>query len=152
LLERYDKNHPVMFGEYIPFGKMFPFLEAMSPMNSIEFGEEFQTYQVNGFTIAPNICFETTVPHLIRRQINELAASGQEPDVMINLTNDGWFFGTACLDHHLACNIFRAIEMRKPNLVCANTGLSAHVNPYGRLQAVGPRRRAEVLFINGGQS
>ena len=147
LLERYDKNHPVMFGEYIPFGKMFPFLEAMSPMNSIEFGEEFQTYQINGFTIAPNICFETTVPHLIRRQTNELSAIGQEPDVMINLTNDGWFFGTACLDHHLACNIFRAIEMRKSNLVCANTGLSAHVDPYGRLQAVGPRRRAEVLQV-----
>jgi len=146
LLERYDKNHPVMFGEYIPFGKMFPFLEAMAPMTSIEFGQEFLAYKINGINIAPNICFETTVPHLIRRQIDELSDAGQEPDVMVNLTNDGWFFGTACLDHHLACNIFRAVEMRKPNLVCANTGLSAHIDAYGRLHSVGPRREAAVLY------
>jgi len=64
---------------------------------------------------------------------------------MINLTNDGWFFGTACLDHHLACNIFRAVEMRKPNLVSANTGFSAHIDPFGRRLAVGPRRDSKVL-------
>ena len=144
-LQRYDKNHPVMFGEYVPFGKMFPFLEDMAPMTSIEFGQEFHAYQINGINIAPNICFETTVPHLIRRQINELSEARQEPDVMVNLTNDGWFFGTACLDHHFACNIFRAVEMRKPNLVCANTGLSAHIDAYGQLHSVGPRRDAAVL-------
>ena len=145
LIERYDKIHPVMFGEYIPFGKMFPFLEDMAPMTSIEFGQEFRAYPINGINIAPNICFETTVPHLIRRQMDELSDAGQEPDVMVNLTNDGWFFGTACLDHHLACNIFRAVEMRKPHLVCANTGLSAHIGVYGRLRSVGPRRDSAVL-------
>ena len=145
LLDRYDKVHPVMFGEYIPFGKTFPFLEKLAPMSSIEFGQKFKAYQVNGFTIAPSICFETTVPHLIRRQVDELAAEGMEPDLLINLTNDGWFFGTACLDHHLACNIFRAVELRKTNLVCANTGLSAHIDPLGRLIAIGPRRDAKVL-------
>lgn len=143
--ERYDKNHPVMFGEYIPFGKTFPLLEELAPMSSIEFGQEFKAYQINDFTIAPSICFETTVPHLIRRQIDELTADGMDPDVMINLTNDGWFFGTACLDHHLACNIFRAVEMRKANLICANTGLSAHIDPEGRLLSVGPRRDSKVL-------
>ena len=143
--KRYDKNHLVMFGEYIPLAKMFPILEDMAPMSSIQFGDEFQAYELNGFNIAPSICFETTVPHLIRRQLEELAEAGQEPDVMINLTNDGWFFGTACLDHHLACNIFRAIEMRKPNLVCANTGLSAHIDAYGRMHSVGPRRDEAVL-------
>ena len=142
---RYDKIHPVMFGEYIPFGKTFPFLEEMAPMTSIEFGQAFQAYRINDFNIVPSICFETTVPHLIRRQINELAAEGMEPDVMINLTNDGWFFGTSCLDHHLACNIFRAVEMRKTHLVCANTGLSAQIDPMGRLIAIGPRRDAKVL-------
>ena len=145
LSQRYDKNHPVMFGEYIPFGKLIPFLEQIFPSTSIEFGQEFVGYQVNDFTIAPSICFETTVPHLIRRQMDELAADGLEPDIMVNLTNDGWFFGTACLDHHLACNIFRAVEMRKPHLVCANTGLSAHVDPFGRLLSVGPRRDSKVL-------
>ena len=145
LLKRYDKIHPVMFGEYVPFGKMFPFLEDMVPMTSIEFGQEFRAYEINDINIAPNICFESTIAHLIRRQMNELSDAGQEPDVMINLTNDGWFFGTACLDHHLACNIFRAVEMRKPNLVCANTGLSADIDAYGRLRSVGPRRDSALL-------
>ena len=148
LQQRYDKNHPVMFGEYIPFGKAFPILEELAPMSSIEFGHEFRAYQINGFTIAPSICFETTVPHLIRRQIDELAAEGMEPDVMINLTNDGWFFGTACLDHHLACNVFRAVELRKPNLVCANTGLSAHIDPLGRIISVGPRRDEKIVLAD----
>ena len=148
LQERYDKNHPVMFGEYIPFGKALPILEKLAPMSSIEFGQKFTAYQINDFTIAPSICFETTVPHLIRRQVDDLAAEGREPDVLINLTNDGWFFGTACLDHHLACNIFRAVELRKTNLVCANTGLSAHIDPSGRLLAIGPRREAKVLLAD----
>ena len=156
LLERYDKIHPVMFGEYVPLGKVFPFLEDLAPMSSIEFGQEFKAYSINGFSIAPSICFESTVPHLIRRQVNELSAAGKEPDVMINLTNDGWFFGTACLDHHFACNIFRAVEMRKTNLVCANTGFSAHIDPYGRLHSVGPRRDEAVLqatvFKHAGRS
>ena len=145
LSQRYDKIHLVMFGEYIPFGKALPFLEQLAPMPSLQFGQDFEAYQINNFTIAPSICFETTVPHLIRRQMDELADEGMEPDVMINLTNDGWFFGTACLDHHLACNIFRAVELRKPNLVCANTGLSGHIDPFGRLISVGPRRTAKVL-------
>ena len=145
LTQRYDKNHPVMFGEYIPFGKMFPVLERLAPMRSIEFGTEFKAYAIDGFRIAPSICFETTVPHLVRRQINELAAAGEEPDVMINLTNDGWFFGTACLDHHLACNVFRAVEMRKPHLICANTGFSADIDRFGNIRSVGPRRNTDVI-------
>lgn len=152
LTERYDKNHPVMFGEYIPFGKMFPVLERLAPMRSIEFGVEFKAYEIDGFKVAPSICFETTVPHLIRRQINELAAAGEEPDVLINLTNDGWFFGTACLDHHLACNIFRAIEMRKPHLICANTGFSADIDRFGNIRSLGPRRDTDVIVAEIGKS
>ena len=64
LLKRYDKIHPVMFGEYVPFGKMFPFLEDMVPMTSIEFGQEFRAYEINDINIAPNICFESTIAHL----------------------------------------------------------------------------------------
>lgn len=151
LTDRYDKNHPVMFGEYIPFGKSLPILEQLAPMRSIEFGQGFRTYEIAGLKVAPSICFETTVPHLVRRQINELATAGREPDVMINLTNDGWFFGTACLDHHLACNIFRAVEMRKPHLICANTGFSADIDRLGRIRSIGPRRKTDVLIAEVGK-
>lgn len=151
LSDRYDKNHPVMFGEYIPFGKTFPVLEQIAPMRSIEFGQGFQSYKIMEHTVAPSICFETTVPHLVRRQINELSAAGKEPDAMINLTNDGWFFGTACLDHHLACNIFRAVEMRKPHLICANTGFSADIDHLGRVRQIGPRREPGVIIATIGK-
>jgi apolipoprotein N-acyltransferase len=148
LAERYDKVHPVMFGEYIPFGKWFPVLERLAPTRSIEFGQTFKAFTVDEFVVAPSICFETTIPHLIRRQVNTLAAANLEPDVLINLTNDGWFFGTSCLDLHLACNVFRAVEMRKPHLVCANTGFSASIDSSGRIQQVGPRRSEAVIVAS----
>ena len=142
-----------MFGEYVPFANWVPFVKSLSPIGGgISAGSTFETITRNDVTIAPSICFETTIPHFIRRQINTLTETGTEPDVMVNMTNDGWFYGTSCLDLHLACNVFRAVEMRKPHLICANTGLSAEIDSCGRLLQTGPRRqpteiRAEVRPI-----
>ena len=150
---RYFKNHLIMFGEYVPFANWVPFVKSLSPIGGgISAGSTFETITRNDVTIAPSICFETTIPHFIRRQINTLTETGTEPDVMVNMTNDGWFYGTSCLDLHLACNVFRAVEMRKPHLICANTGLSAEIDSCGRLLQTGPRRqpteiRAEVRPI-----
>ena len=143
--QRYFKNHLVMFGEYIPFSSQFPFLEDFSPMTSLTFGKKFENVSINEVNLAPNICFESTVPHLIRRQFNELASAGAEPDVMVNLTNDGWFFGTSCLDLHLACNVMRAVEMRKPHLIASNTGISANIDSCGRILESGPKRAEAVI-------
>ncbi|GAG96673.1 unnamed protein product, partial [marine sediment metagenome] len=126
---RYFKNHRVMIGEYTPLADWFPVLQGLSPVGrGLTAGTEFGTFEIKGVRFAPTICFETTIPHLIRRQVNTLAEKGQEPDVLVNLTNDGWFFGTSCLDLHLACNVFRAVEMRKTNLVSANTGFSGQID------------------------
>jgi len=76
--------------------------------------------------------------HVIRSQINTLAAEGKEPDVLVNLTNDGWFWGSSELDLHLACGVFRAVECRKPFLIAANTGFSAWIDSDGRIQQQGP--------------
>jgi apolipoprotein N-acyltransferase len=143
---RYFKNHLVMIGEYVPFSDWFPIIEKISPIGGgITAGDKFETITRNDINVAPSICFETTIPHYIRRQINSLAEAGTEPDVMVNMTNDGWFYGTSCLDLHLACNVFRAVEMRKPHLVCANTGLSAEIDSCGRLIQVSPRRAPAVI-------
>ena len=143
---RYYKNHLVMFGEYVPFAQWFPIIKKLSPIGGgISAGTEFETITDNGVCIAPSICFETTIPHFIRRQINSLSESGSEPDAMVNMTNDGWFYGTSCLDLHLACNVFRAVEMRKKHLVCANTGFSAEIDSCGRLVQIGPRRESAVI-------
>ena len=135
----YHKEHLVIMGEFIPMAEWFPFLYQLSPNGKgVTAGEGPKSFPFGGLNFAPNICFESTVPHLIRRHVNELAESGEEPDVLVNLTNDGWFFGTACLDHHLACNVFRAVEMRKPMMVCANTGFSAVIDSAGQIKNVGP--------------
>lgn len=138
---RYDKMHRVLIGEYVPFGEEFPWLYNLMPLpRGLSRGEQPVSFDVNEVIVSPSICFEDTVPHLIRRQFQELAAKGNEPDVLINLTNDGWFWGTAILDLQLNCAIFRAIELRRPMLVAANTGLTASIDSNGTVQETMPRR------------
>jgi apolipoprotein N-acyltransferase len=96
--------------------------------------------------IAPNICYESVLSHVIRGQINTLTAEGKEPEVLVNLTNDGWYWGSSELDLHLACGVFRAVECRKPFLIAANTGFSAWIDADGRLREQGPRRAKAVLL------
>ena len=83
---------------------------------------------------------------MIRSQVRSLQEQGIEPDVLVNLTNDGWFWGSSELDMHLVCGVFRAVECRKPMLIAANTGFSAWIDADGRIQAQGPRRDADVLL------
>ena len=142
---RYFKNHRVMFGEYFPILEWIPAFARVFP--NISAGDKPTIIDFNGVRLAPSICFETTVPHLIRRHINQLTEEGAEPDVLVNMTNDGWFYGTSCLDFHLACNVFRAVETRKTNLVCANTGLSAEIDTCGRILQRGPRRDTQILPV-----
>jgi apolipoprotein N-acyltransferase len=66
--------------------------------------------------------------------------------VLVNLTNDGWFWGSSELDMHLVCGVFRAVECRKPLLIAANTGFSAWIDGDGRILARGPRRATAVLL------
>ena len=146
ILDRYYKKHLVMFGEYVPLSDWIPLLRKFPAIGTgLKSGKEPVTMDVAGRKIAPNICFESTVPHFIRNQVNALDSAGNEPEILLNITNDGWFYGTSCLDFHLACNVFRAVEMRKPLLVCANTGFSASINEKGEILLQGPRRDTEVL-------
>ena len=100
---------------------------------------------MNGVRICPSICFENTVPHLIRRQVRDLRAQGTPPDLLVTITNDGWFWGSSLLDLHLACGAFRAIETRLPALIAANTGFSAWIDDCGRIRSQGPRRQEGVV-------
>jgi apolipoprotein N-acyltransferase len=80
--------------------------------------------------------------------VNELSAAGTPPDVLVNLTNDSWFWGSSELDMHLACGVFRAVEMRTPLVIAANRGLSAYVTATGRVAAVTQRDRADALVVD----
>lgn len=144
---RYDKMHPVLFGEYVPLAKEYPWLARLSPIGAgIDWGVDVPVFEVAGARLAANVCYESAIPHVIRSQVSRLRAEGKEPDLLVNLTNDGWFRGSSELDLHLTCAVFRAIECRKPFLIAANTGFSASIDSDGRILERGPRRSAEVII------
>jgi len=138
---RYDKMHPVLFGEYVPLAKTFPWIYSLTPLQAgIESGTSTPVFQAGKARVAANICYESVLSHVIRDQITIQRARGEEPDILVNLTNDGWFRGSSELDLHLACGVFRAVECRKPFLVAANTGFSAWIDSCGRIVRQAGRR------------
>ena len=146
---RYDKMHPVLFGEYVPLGDVFPWLYRLTPMaGGLTAGKAPQVFEAAGLRWSPCICFENTVPHLVRRQVVELSRRGTPPDVLVTLTNDGWFWGSSMLDLHFMCGVFRAVELRKPMLIAANTGFSAWIDADGRIRAKGPRRAKGIVLAD----
>lgn len=146
---RYFKRHLVMFGEYIPFGETFPWIYRLTPLPfAVTRGEGPTLFQVNGVGLCPNICFESIVPHFARNQLTQLQDRGSMPDAIVNITNDGWFRGSSILDLHLACSVFRAVELRIPVLISANTGISAVIDENGAIGQRAPRRKEAILIAS----
>ncbi len=147
--DRYAKMHPVPFGEYLPLGELCPWLYQLTPLSGgLTPGTSPVAFQVHDWRLCPSICFESTVPHLVRSQVVALDRHGKAPDALINVTDDGWFRGSSILDLHLFCGVFRAVETRRPYLVAANTGISAAVSGGGEILVQGPRRQAEVVMAS----
>lgn len=136
---RYDKMHLVPFGEYIPFQKTMPWLSKLTPYPP-DFGLTAGTNPVvfdhAKWRIAPVICFEDTVPHLVRGIV--AGANRSDPDhpvdMLVNLSNDGWFHGSSGLDQHLITSAFRAVECRTPMVRAVNTGISAVIDGDGAIR------------------
>ncbi len=135
-LQTYRKQHLVIFGETIPFVDSMPWLKKIYEQQSgTEYNGSFTPGEsleplpilVGGTTIGaiPTVCFEDSVGRLTRKFIRT------GPQVIINVTNDGWFKESAAADQHFACASFRAIELRRPMLRCANTGVSAAIDSTG---------------------
>ena len=142
----YSKQHPVMFGEYIPLAERFPWLYRLTPLPAgLTAGTQPVAVTIAGSRVAVNICYETALPEAVRTLVLELGREGGRPDVIVNLTNDGWFWGSSELDMHLTAAIFRAVEVRTPLAIAANTGFSAWIDGSGRLLARGPRRATGTL-------
>ena len=129
-VDRYDKMHRVIFGEYVPLKDEAPWLRALTPFPEdygISKGDGPKVFQHGGWNFAPIICFEDTVPELVR----DIAHRSERVDVFVNLTNDGWFAGSSEADQHLITASFRAVECRTPIVRAVNTGISAVIDGDG---------------------
>jgi len=133
ILGSYDKTILVPFGEYIPFGDIFPQLYAWSPFVSKFWpGVSEEPLALGRHLLSVNICYEDIFPGHIRKLMRG-GRAGRVPEVMFNLTNDSWYGKSTEPMEHLALASFRSIENRRSLVRVTNTGVSAFVDPVGRI-------------------
>jgi len=133
LRERYRKRALVIFGEYIPLVKWLPFLQWFTPIDGgFSEGEGPVPFDLEEPPVKSSvlICFEDIFPHLAREYVNT------DTDVLVNLTNNGWFGEGAAQWQHGVLAIFRAIENNISLVRCSNNGLTCWVDRHGLLRSV----------------
>ncbi len=147
---RYDKHFRLPFGEYLPLGDTFPILYDWSP-NSGRFaaGDSLAPLALGTRRLATLICYEDVVPEFVRSLVRVA-----EPDLLVNLTNDAWFGDTTEPWIHLALAQFRAVEHRRFLVRATNSGVSAIVDPAGRVVAhtgtfVAASLRGQIAWLQG---
>ncbi|NOZ21261.1 MAG: apolipoprotein N-acyltransferase [Planctomycetes bacterium] len=136
---RYDKIHLVPFGEYVPLKRPLPFLKGVLSrlagyIPDFTAGEEAKVFDVKGCKFGVLICYEDTIAPLVRRFRYRNGA--RAADFLLNISNDGWFCGSAEVDQHLAICVFRAVENHVGIARSVNTGISGFIAPNGRIEAV----------------
>jgi len=133
IMGTYDKMVLVPFGEYIPFGEILPALYSLVP-SAGRFcpGESLEPLPFGKYLLSVNICYEDIIPGQIRSLMRG-GLTGRIPDVMINLSNDSWYGKSIEPMEHLALASFRSIEHRRSLVRSTNTGISAFVDPVGRI-------------------
>lgn len=139
ILDRYDKIHLVPFGEYIPLSSLFPIFSSLVGIGNISAGEEAVIFRLPEGKFGVLICFEVIFPELCREFVRKGA------HFMVTITNDAWFGRTSAPYQHLAQATFRAIENRIWLVRAANTGISAFVDPWGRIRKASGLFTREVL-------
>jgi apolipoprotein N-acyltransferase len=135
VLGRYDKQYLLTFGEYLPFGETFPVLYTWSP-NSGHFtpGTSLDPLivDVHGVKhpVTTLICYEDILPRFTNDAVRHA-----KPELLVNMTNDAWFGDTTEPWEHLALAQLRAVEHRRYLVRGTNSGVSAVVDPVGRVIA-----------------
>jgi len=130
---RYDKQHLVPFGEYVPFSD---YIDLPGPLveniGNFSRGTPGKPLSCEGAAIGVLICFESIFPELAR----DWTAGGA--NLLVNITNDAWFGRSSAPWQLLSMSVFRAVENRRSLARSANTGVSAIVDPLGRITAASP--------------
>jgi apolipoprotein N-acyltransferase len=133
IADTYHKRRLVMFGEYVPLSDWLPFVKWLTPITgSFKAGANPTQFPLRdaGVNAAPLICFEDVFPHGVRDHVT------QDTDLLVNLTNDGWFGESAQQWQHAANAVFRAIENGVPMVRCCNNGLTCWIDPQGRIREI----------------
>jgi apolipoprotein N-acyltransferase len=128
---RYDKVELLAFGEYLPLAARLPWLRSLSPRSGrVQPGRRVDALPFRGFRISALVCLEDSLPGFVRRVVRE-----GRPHLLVNLTNDAWFGDSRAPWIHLALSQLRAVEQRRYLVRATNTGVSAVVDPLGRVVA-----------------
>jgi len=137
---RYDKVHLVPFGEYLPFPSLFSFAGGLTKeVGQFERGKSSQPLNAGGERIGIFICYESIFPDEVR-QSADLGAQ-----VFVNISNDGWYGDSGAYAQHLNQTRMRAIENDRWLLSATDTGVTAAIDPWGRVAARIPRKERAAL-------
>ena len=137
---RYDKVHLVPFGEYLPFPQVFAFAGGLTKeVGEFQRGASRTPLEAGGERIGMLICYESIFPDEVR----QLALRGAQ--VLVNVSNDGWYGDSGAWKQHLQQTQMRAIENGRWLLAGTNTGMTASIDPYGRIVAATPRKVRTAL-------
>jgi apolipoprotein N-acyltransferase len=143
LLDSYDKIHLVPFGEYLPFESFlrhFGLRNFVSIPGGFEPGVRRHNLSLPGLpSVSPLICYEAIFPGAV------LSSNGARPRLLLNVTDDGWFGETSGPEQHFTQARLRSIEEGLPMIRAAATGISAFIDPYGRVLASLPLGKIGIL-------
>ncbi len=137
---RYDKIHRVPWGEYVPYKELFFFAgKLVAGVGRMDAGTEHKIFSTGGHGFGVFICYES----IFGDEVREFAKNGAE--VLVNISDDGWYGDTGAPWQHLDMARMRAIENRRWILRDTNTGVTAAIDPHGRGVFTTPRHVREAF-------
>ena len=144
---RYDKIHLVPFGEYVPLKPLLFFADKLThEVGDFARGSERTVFDLNGTRVAVVICYESVFPGEVR----DFAAPepNRSAQVFINISDDGWYGETSAPYQHLQMTRMRAIENHRWILLATNNGVTASIDPFGRIVKRAERNISTVLPVS----
>lgn len=140
---RYDKIHLVPWGEYVPYKSLFSFAGKLTAgSGNFEPGTQRSVFSLNGHKTGIFICYES----IFGDEVREFPLAGA--DILVNISDDGWYGDTGAPWQHLDMERMRAIENHRWILRDTNTGITTSVDPHGRGVFTTPRHTREAFSFS----